>query len=343
MNVLIVGGTGVISTAITRGLVARGERVTVVNRGQTEGELPAGVGQIVVDRTDLAAFEAAMATTGPWDCVIEMRTFTPAEAESAVRAFRGRTAQLIFCSTVDIYAKPATQYPVGADEPRSTSGSFIYGVQKAQCEEILLAAHARGDFAVTIIRPAYTYGEGSRGILHTFGWATTYLDRLRRGKPVVVHGNGTSLWTACHRDDIGRAFVNAAGNTATYERAYHVAGEEWMTWDHFTRLTAAALGAPEPEIVHIPADLLRAVAPQRAFWCAENFQFNNIFDNSAARADLGFRYEIDFAAGARRAIAWLIARDRIEDCDTDPFDDHLIAAYRRLGDGMAAELAGLDR
>jgi nucleoside-diphosphate-sugar epimerase len=343
VDILIVGGTGVISTAITRELAARGEHVTVVNRGQTDAPLPPGVAHLVADRTDLAAFEATMAATGPWDCVIDMRTFTPAEAESTARAFRGRTRQLIFCSTVDVYAKPATQYPIGDGEPRSTSGTFIYGVQKAQCEEILLAAHARGDFALTILRPAYTYGEGSRGILHTFGWATTYLDRLRRGKPVVVHGNGTSLWVACHRDDVARAFANAAGNAATHGRAYHVTGEEWLTWDRFTQRTAAALDAPEPEIVHIPTDLLGAVAPQRAYWCAENFQFNNIYDNRAARADLDFRYTIDFDTGVRRAIDWLIARDRIENCDADPFDDRLIAAYRRLGDDLASELAGLDR
>jgi nucleoside-diphosphate-sugar epimerase len=342
VDILIVGGTGVISTGITRQLAARADHVTVANRAQTEGELPPGVAQIVADRTDALAFEAAMAAAGPWDCVIDMRTFTPAEAESTVRAFRGRTRQLIFCSTVDIYAKPATTYPIGDDEPRSTAGTFIYGVQKAQCEEILLAAGERGDFAATIIRPAYTYGEGSRGILHTFGWATTYLDRLRRGKPVVVHGDGTSLWVACHRDDVARAFANAAGNPATFGRAYHVTGEDWMTWDRFTARTAAALGAPAPEIVHIPTDLLRAAVPRRAFWCAENFRFNNIFDNSAARADLGFRYTIDFDSGVRRAIGWLLARDRIEDSDNDPFDDRLIAAYRRLGADMAAELAGLN-
>ncbi len=342
MDILIVGGTGVISTGITALLAARGEHVAVVNRGQTAADLPPGVAQIVADRTDLPAFEAAMAATGPWDCVIDMRTFAPADAESTVRAFRGRTRQLLFCSTVDIYAKPATRYPIGPDEPRSTTGTFIYGVQKALCEEILLAAAARGNFAVTIIRPAYTYGEGSRGMLHTFGWATTYLDRLRRGLPIVVHGDGTSLWGACHRDDVARAFANAVGNAATFGRAYHIAGEDWLTWDRFTQRTAAALGAPPPEIVHIPTDLLRTAAPKRAFWCAENFQFNNIFDNSAARADLDFRYTIDYEDGARRAIDWLIARDRIASADSDPFDDRLIAAYRRYGADMAAELAGLD-
>lgn len=342
MDILIVGGTGVISTGITRQLALRGDRVTVANRGQTNADLPPGVAQLVADRTDLPTFEAAMAATGPWDCVIDMRTFVPTDAESAVRAFRGRTRQLIFCSTVDVYAKPASRYPIAADEPRSTSGTFVYGVQKAQCEEILLAASERGDFALTIIRPAYTYGEGSRGILNTFGWATTYLDRLRRGLPVVVHGDGSSLWTACHRDDVARAFVNAAGNAVAFGRAYHVAGDEWMTWDDFTRRTAAALDAPTPEIVHIPTDLLRAVAPQRAFWCAENFRFNNIFDLGAARTDLDFHPAIDFETGARRAIDWLIARDRIVSSESDPFDDRLITAYRRSGEAMRGELEGLD-
>lgn len=342
MNVLVIGGTGLISTAITRLLLARGDRVTVFNRGRTAGVEAGQVAQIVGDRTDPVAFEALIADAGAFDCTIDMRCFTPSEAESAVRAFRGRTGQYIFCSTVDVYHKPAARYPITEDEPRRTGdGVFTYAHDKAHCERILLAAHARGDFPVTIIRPAYTYGEG-RGVLHTFRGTTTYLDRLRKGKPVIVHGDGTSLWAACHRDDVAPAFVAAVGNPATYGRAYHVTGEEWLTWDQYTAQVAVALGASPPTIIHIPTDLLRAVAPERAFWCAENFAGNNIFDNTLARTDLGFRYTIPFLAGTRRVIAWLDAHNAIENSDNDPFDDRLIAAWQRLNGAMLADLAGLE-
>lgn len=331
MSVLLVGGTGLISTGITRELLARGDAVTVFNRGQTALDVAGAAGrlrQLTGDRTDLLAFETTIAGAGSFDCIIDMRCFTPAEAASAVRAYRGRTAQVIFCSTVDVYAKPASRYPVVESEPRLASGPFAYAVHKVACEELLEEARARGDFNLTIIRPAHTYGEGGR-VVHPLGFATTFVDRLRKGKPVIVHGDGTSLWTSCHRDDVARAFVGAVGNAATYGRAYHATGEEWQTWNRYVEQVAEAAGATAPTIVHIPTDLLRAVAPVRAFWCAENFSGNNIFDNSAARADLGFRYAIPFLDGMRRTIAWLDARpDRRQ--------------RRRLGAGMAAQLADLE-
>jgi nucleoside-diphosphate-sugar epimerase len=343
MRVLIVGGTGLISTAITRELLARGDEVTVFNRGRAVAARDGRVAQIVGDRTAAARFEAQIAAAGPFDCSIDMRCFTPAEAESAVRAFRGRARQVILCSTVDVYHKPGTRYPITEDEPiREGPGVFTYAHGKAECERIIMAAHRRGDFAATIIRPAHTYGEGST-VLHTFRGATTYLDRLRRGKPVIVHGDGTSLWSSCHRDDVARAFVAAAGAAQTFGRAYHVTGEEWLTWDRYTALVAEALGAPPPTIVHIPTDLLLALAPERAFWCAHNFAGNNIFDNARARDELDFRQTIPFLEGTRRTIAWLDANGRIVDSDRDPFDDRIIADWERLGDALRLELAGLEQ
>ncbi|CAA9590441.1 MAG: hypothetical protein AVDCRST_MAG18-5035 [uncultured Thermomicrobiales bacterium] len=342
MKILIIGGTGLISTGITHQLLDRGEEITVFNRGRSGFEGGDRVAQIVGDRTDLARFEAQMVEAGPFDCVLDMRCFTPAEAESAVRSFRGRAGQYLFCSTVDVYNKPAARYPITEDELlREGPGVFSYAHDKAECERIFLAAHGRGDFAVTIIRPAHTYGEGST-VLHTFRGATTYLDRLRKGKPVIVHGDGTSLWVSCHRDDVAWAFAAAVGDERTYGRAYQVTGEEWLTWNRYTELVAEALGAPPPTIVHIPTDLLAALAPERAFWCAHNFAGNNIFDNARARDELGFRPTIPFLEGVRRTIAWLDAHDRIDDSDADPFDDRVIAAWRRLGGAIRSELAGIE-
>ena len=341
MKALIVGGTGLISTAITRFLMERGDDVTLYNRGITESQIPGSPKRIQGDRTDYAAFEAQMAEAGSFDCVIDMVCFKPEEAESAVRAFRGRIGQYIFCSTVDVYTKPAQRYPVCEDAERKPSRSFPYALNKATCERILEGAHERGDFPVTVIRPAHTYGEGG-SLVHTFGWGTYYFDRVRRGKPIVVHGDGTSFWVTCHRDDVGRAFVGAVGNAGALGRAYHVTGEEWMTWDRYHRGVAQALGAPEPTLVHIPTDLLGKVAPKAAEWCVENFHFNNIFDNAAAKADLGFRYTIPWVEGVRRTVAWLDERGRIEDSDDYAFYDRIIAAWEQLGDRMAQDLADAD-
>jgi nucleoside-diphosphate-sugar epimerase len=329
-----------ISTGITRQLVARGDKVTLYTRGQRDVEVPDGVERIIGDRNEFAWFEVQMAEAGPWDCVIDMVCFTPEQAESAIRAFRGRTAQYIFCSTVDVYTKPAARYPVREDAERKPSPSFPYAFDKAKCERLFEEAHAQGDFALTAIRPAWTYGEGG-AILHTFGWNTYHLDRLLKNQPIIVHGDGTSFWAACHRDDVARAFVGAVGNEAAFGRGYHVAGEEWLTWNAYHRVVAEALGAPPPDLVHIPTDVLGMVAPRAAEWCVENFCFNNVFDNMAARSDLGFEYVIPFAEGARRVIEWLRAHGGFENSDNYPFYDQIVESWRRLGADMARELQGL--
>ncbi|MGC9348166.1 MAG: NAD-dependent epimerase/dehydratase family protein [Anaerolineae bacterium] len=341
MKVLIIGGTGTISTGITRELVARGDDVTLYNRGKRMSDIPdKDVSRILGDRTEYAAFEAQMAEAGTWDAVIDMVAFVPDDVESAIRAFRGRTQQYIFCSTVDVYTKPADVYPVTEEAERQPSASFPYALNKAKCERLLEEAHVRGDFRVTTIRPAWTYAEGGT-ILHTFGWGSYYLDRLRKGRPVIVHGDGTSFWVACHRDDVARAFANALGNRAAYGKAYHTAGEEWLTWDAYTKTVAEALGAPEPELVHMPTDVLGRLAPKKAEWCVENFHYNNLFDNKAAHTDLGFEYTTTFAEGARRVIRWLEAHGGFEDCDDHPFYDQLIRSWQRMigvpGEAQALE------
>ncbi len=292
------------------------------------------------DRRDYAAFEAQMKEAGRFDCVIDMVCFAPEDAESVVRAFRGRAGQVILTSTVDVYNKPASRYPYTEDEPRDrTLGS--YGQNKVKCEDILFATHGRGDFAVTVIRPAMTYGEGG-SLVQSMGWDTRFLDRIRRGKPIICHGDGSSLWVACHVDDAAAAFANAVGNEAAYGKPYHVTGEEWMTWNAYYHGIAEAMGAPAPELVHIPTDLLAKVAPKRAGVCAINFQFNNIFDNTRACADLGFRYAVPWVEGVRRTVAWLDANHRIGDSDEDPAYDRIIAAWREAGAGMGRRLEGLD-
>ena len=341
MRILIVGGTGLISTAITRLLVARSDDVTLYNRGVTESQLAGSPKRIQGDRTEYAAFESQMAKAGSFDCVIDMVCYKPEEAESAIRAFKGRIGQYIFCSTVDVYTKPARHYPVREGAERQPARSFPYAFNKAACERVLETAHQRGDLPVTMIRPAHTYGEGG-GLIHTLGWQTYYLDRVRKGKPIIVHGDGTSFWATCHRDDVGRAFVGAVGNEKTFGKAYHVAGEQPMTWDAYHQGVAEAMGAPQPTLVHIPTALLGKVAPQAAEWCVENFHFNNVFDNTTAKTDLGFQQTIPWVAGVHRTVAWLDEHGRIEDSDDYPFTDRIIAAWDRLGNGMAQELADLD-
>ena len=334
MRILIIGGTGLISTAITRALIARGDDVTLYNRGYKKADIPEGYTTITGNRKDYATFEAQMAEAGNFDAVIDMIGFVPADAESAIRAFRGRIGQFIFCSTTSVYTKPARHYPIREDAERQPIPSWPYAYNKEKCERLLEDAHKRGDFPVTTIRPAYTYGEG-HWLIHSFGvWQDTYwfnhIDRIRLGKPIITHGDGSSLKQACHRDDVGRAFAEAVGNEQTFGKAYNTAGEEPMTWNQYHQTVAQAMNAPEPELIHIPTDLLFEIAPKEAEQCRREGQYTEIFDNTAAKADLNFRYTIPFIEGVRRVVAWIDARGHIHDEDEPEIYDKIIERWRYL-------------
>lgn len=328
MRILIIGGTGIISTGITRLLLERGDDVVLYNRGLRPSQVEGDYTTIMGDRKDFTTFEKQMEEAGIFDCVIDMVCYLPEEAESALRAFAGRTAQYIFCSTVDVYTKPATRYPITEDAEKLPSTNFMYGYHKARCEELLFAAHERGDLNVTSIRPGHTYGEGGNNLLHALGRGTYHIDRLKKGQPIIVHGNGTSFWPTCHRDDVAVAFVGAIGNKKVYGRGYHVAGEEWITWEGYHQGFAEAIGAEAPKFVYIPTDVLVKLAPQEAMLTKVNFSYNNLFDNTAAREDLGFRVTIPWVEGARRTVKWLEDNGKLEKSEDFLLYDRIIDAWQ---------------
>lgn len=340
MRILIIGGTGNISTAITRGLQTQEHNLTLFNHDAARPDwLRPEVTVVSGDRKDHAAFAQRLAGLGPWDCVVDMLAFEPEDAECDVRVFRGRTRQLVFCSTVDVYDKTPARYPVTEETGiLRARPSFAYGWKKMQCEQTMWAAHQRGDFALTVLRPTFTYNETWSPGIHSFGGQSYHLDRLLKGRPFILHGDGTSIWVATHRDDTARAFVGAVGNPSAFGQAYNVAGEEWMTHNHIWRTLARLLEAPEPDFIYIPAEILGRLAPTEAAWCVENFSHHNLFDNTKAKRDLGFRYTVSFEEGARRCLDWLRANHRIEDCSRYPFYDRIVEAWRRHQAAMVTEL-----
>ena len=324
VKILIIGGTGQISRAISRQFLEAGDSLTLYHRGQTSAPALEGTQTILGDRQDFAAFEKQIAGAGTFDCVIDMVCFHPEEADSLVRAFKGRTGQLILCSTAAVYQRPANRYPITEDEP--VMPTSLYGRDKARCEQILMAAHSEGKLNMTILRPANTYGPGG-DLSYTLGQGTGFLDRIRKGKPLVSPGDGCALRAYAHAEDVARGFVSAAGNVRAYGQAYHLTGEEWLTWDRYFELISAALGEPLPRLVHIPCEVLYAMAPDLLANVLENYRYNNFFDNQAARIDLDFRYTFKFADGIRQTIAWLDENQRILNSDEDPFDDAIIRAW----------------
>ena len=333
MNVLIIGGTGLISTAITRQATAAGHDVTVFTRGRTDADLPESVDRLTGDRTDRDALERArdMLSLG---CVIDMVGFDPTDVETAIEVFAGHVDQYVFCSTVDVYHRPVETMPIRERAAREPPVSE-YGADKAACEDRLFDAYRSDGFPATIIRPWHTYGEGG-GLTDTLSSAA-YVDRLRKGKPIVVHGDGTSVWGPCHRDDVAAAFVAAIGNQEAVGEAYHATATDPVTWNQYHRRAAAALDAPEPDLVHVPTDALRAAVPDRVSPLVDHFRFSTVFDTRKAERDLGFRQTVSWEAGVRRTVARLEHDDAIEAWDSDPTYDRIVSAWREATDAFLAE------
>ncbi|QSG01833.1 NAD-dependent epimerase/dehydratase family protein [Natranaeroarchaeum sulfidigenes] len=323
MDVLIIGGTGLISTEITRQLVDAGHDVVCFTRGETDAAVPDVVEFVHGDRDDHEEFVAQVGDLDV-DCVIDMVCFDADQAKRAVDAFAGEIDQYIFTSTIDVYSRPLDTNPVTEDAPREPPTSE-YGANKAAAEDVFVEADGKA-FASTIIRPWSTYGDQGP-VLHTFGDGTYFLDRIRKGKPIVVHGDGTSLWGPCHREDVARAFVNAVGNETAYGETYHVTSEEVITWNQYYEIVADALDAPEPELVHIPTEQLLEADPERRHLLENHTYYATVFDNSKARRELDFEYTTSFSEGVSRAVEWLDAHDKIEPWDSER-DDEIVDAWR---------------
>jgi nucleoside-diphosphate-sugar epimerase len=323
MKVLIIGGTGLISTAIVNQLVERGDDVTVVNRGVTEKRIPPSVKTIVGNRWDYPAFEKLMEGLS-FDAVIDMVAFAPENAESVLRAFTGRVKHIVVCSTVCVYGGPMTKLPATDDEPHRPVGD--YGKNKSKIESILLKANGQKGLHTTALRPSFTTGEGTTagGIL----FDDSLTNRLRQGRPIIVMDNGKSAWAIAHVSDVARGFVNALMNPKAYGHAYHLTSDQHTTWDGVFEALAEAVGG-QFHPVHIPTDWLYAQAPRRSVGVKFIYQYPSIFDNSKAARDLGFRTTVSLVETFRRQVAWMEKAGKMKKVEEDPFEDLMIEAFRK--------------
>lgn len=280
-RVLILGGTGTISAGITAQLLEAGSEVVHLNRG-LRGR-PSGVRTITGDRRSPDDLRRALAA-GPFDAVIDMVGFTPSDADVAIEVFGGKVPQYVFCSTVDVYTKTVGAYPLTEDAERAPSRSFPYAYDKQRAEEALERAAAAGAFDLTVLRPAATYRDSA---VAPYGTYPLLVERIARGEPVILHGDGSSIWSSCHRDDVAAAFVRSIGNKRARGGAFTLASGELLTWNRYWTTVAEAMGE-ELAVVHIPTDVLNLLDPEGAEWCRENFQYDNIYDTTAAEDVLGF-------------------------------------------------------
>jgi nucleoside-diphosphate-sugar epimerase len=325
MHVLFIGGTGLISTAIARQLIAQGHQVTCYNRGKSESRLEDGTYEVILgDRKDVGTFEATFADK-TYDVVVDMVAFHPDDTKSAIRAFSGRCGQFIHCSTVCVYSGPPITIPTPETEPFHSPGG--YGKNKAECEKLLMAAFSESEFPATIMRPSHSYGEGGL-LIRPFGPAESHIARLRTGLPVIVPGDGTNLWASCHVDDVARGFIGVMGNKKTYGEAYNITGDEYMTWNTYGEIVAAAAGGTYNPIF-IPTDILVQVAPHYSGGTKDIFAWPSIFDNRKIKAHTDYSGQlIPLSEGASRTIDWGDANSKNAPVKENEFEDQLIAAWR---------------
>lgn len=338
MKVLFIGGTGLISTSISRQLIEEGgHEITLFNRGKSEVRLPDGAKYEVMhgDRKEYGAFEAAFVGR-TYDVVVDMVAFSPDDSASAIKAFANKCGQFIHCSTVCVYSGPTEQIPTTETEPYHSPGN--YGKNKIACEELLFKAYVDDKFPVTIMRPSHSYGEGGR-IIRPFGPGESFISRLRAGLPVVVQGDGTSLWASCHVDDVAQGFISVMEKAACLGQAYNITGDEWMTWNEYHKQVAEVAGGTfDP--CYIPTDILVEVAPKYSGGTKEIFAWPSVFSNEKIMRDGGYKGQtISWREGVKRNLDWLEANGKIEPVKNDEYEDKLIAAWRT---GVTASLPRQD-
>jgi nucleoside-diphosphate-sugar epimerase len=324
MRVGIVGGTGNISTSIVNLLLAQGHEVTCCNRGQRHA-VPPGVKSLVIDRrADRAAFEVQM-QAARFDVAIDMICFTREDAESSIRAFRG-VQQFVYCSTVCTFGVQADWYPVSEDHPLRPISD--YGRNKVAADQTFLAAWYAERFPVTIIKPSTTYGP-QMGALRQIAWDFTWIDRVRKGKPLLVCGDGMAVHQFLHVDDAALGFVGVIGKTHCLGQTYNLVRDGFITWVDYHRTAMQVLGR-EVELVGAPLATLATWEIPNFDLCRSIFAYNGYFSNARLKRDVPeFQPRISLADGLRQVIAAMDAAGRVPNSDEAKWEDPIITAQRQ--------------
>ncbi len=324
-SVLFIGGTGIISAASTRRALEAGWQVTVLNRGKTTlRPIPADAEVVVGDISDVEGTRAALGDR-EFDVVADFLTFTPNQLSERMELFGDRTGQYIFISSASAYQTPPGRVPTVESTPLRNP-FWQYSRDKIACEDLLVQAYRDRGFPATIVRPSHTYDH--TGLPFDGGW--TVAARMLRGAEVVVHGDGTSLWTLTHTDDFARAFTGLLGHPAAIGDSFHITSDEALSWNQIYAIVAAALGV-EPRLVHVPSD---AIAAEDSNWGAGllgDKAHSMVFDNSKVKALVPeYTAVIPYVRGAAEAVAWFTADPSRQQVDKglDAVMDRLVERYR---------------
>ncbi len=327
MKILFIGGSGVISTAVSRQTIAAGHELWLLNRGRRS---PIdGARALVADIADAAGVRAAL-RGHDWDVVVQWIAFAPADIRRDLELFRGTTRQYFFISSASAYQKPLAHYLITESTPLANP-HWEYSRLKIACEQELEAAHRMTGFPGVIVRPSLTYGDEQVPlVLNSWARSWTAIDRMRRGVPVIIPGDGNSLWTITHNTDFARGLIGLFGNPATSGQAFHITSDEVLTWNQIFMETAQAAGAGAPRFVHIPSDFIISCVPEMEGSLLGDKAVSAVFDNAKIKRFVpGFAAKIPFAAGIRRTIAWFdaeSARKQVDEAANQRWDK-LAASY----------------
>ena len=319
LTALFIGGNGTISSACSRLAIERGFDLTLLNRGTDSTRPPIeGARHITGSADDLPAL-------GDYDVVVNFRSFLPSAVAADVSRFAGHTGQYVYISSASAYQKPVARLPITESTPLRND-FWQYSRDKIASEDVLVAAYRNDGFPMTIVRPSHTYDRAA--IVLEGGW--TQLDRMRRGEPIVVHGDGTSLWTLTHNTDFAQGFVGLLGNPRTIGEAYTITSDEVLTWDAIASLYADALGVT-PEIMHVASETIARTIPEWGPGLIGDKAHSVIFDNSKLRGIVpSYRATVPFWQGARETVDWFLADSarQMVDAGLNAQLDALIAAAR---------------
>lgn len=324
LRVLFIGGNGIISSASSARIVQRGDELTLLNRGTSRTRPPIeGVRHLTGDAGDEASIAAALRDEA-FDVVANFRSFTPDQVERDIRLFEGRCRQYIYISSASAYQKPVARLPITESTPLRNP-FWQYSRDKIASEDLLVAAYRERGFPATIIRPSHTYDATSVPLLG--GW--TAIDRMRRGLPVVVQGDGTSLWTMTHTLDFAVAFTGLVGNDRAVGEAFHITSDEVLTWNQIFEQLARAAGA-EFRPVYIASEAIARELPEHGPGLVGDKAHSVIFDNTKVKSLVPeYRAVIPFRRGAQEMVDWHDAdsKRRLVEPELDAAFDRLVERH----------------
>lgn len=329
MRILFIGGTGTISSAITRQLAESEHELWLLNRGNRLDEVPEGVNQIVADINDEKAVDVLLGDMR-FDAVCEFIGFVPEQVERDYRLFAHRTRQYVYISSASAYNKPARSYVI-TEGTTMANPHWQYSRNKIACEELLMKYYREQQFPVTIVRPSHTYCERSVPVgFHGTKGSWQVLKRMLDGKPVIVHGDGSSLWTMTCNEDFAQGFIGLLGNPKAIGEAFQIMSDESLSWNQIYQAVADALHVPFKPY-YISSEFLNAVAPKE--YDVEGNLLGDkavtvVFDCAKLkRAVPGFQARIRFEEGVRRCVQYVLSHEecRQEDPEFDEWCDRVIA------------------